>query len=406
MKMKKTTVVAVAAFLLVSSIVPAVMAMESGSQENDPSSIKPSLASVQKFNHVDKLLSFENQNSLQRSASTQVDADATLRQQVTYLKSLNSNDLIETLGELSLYDEKNFERYAEVILPELKQKWDGTVPNEITDIFADSSYSPKFRAFALDTLVSSGQQLAPDNVQQIKDVIQDKSENTDLRVFALKNMQADSMVQARTAMASKEQSFNLLAILQDENEPAEVRAASVTAMRKLNDPNFQTALDMLATTKGSEDDLLLRTLFTSAAHAGILENYGELVQEVLDESNDQELFESAVYAIGVQGGEDAVLTVMNSVGKFSGTGEDIIRFALLSNTNDILSLLDSDDEQDVVIAIQAAEMIYFGEAYDKIKAIHATSNNPEVIQAAEQALKNIDPNELIDPNNNRKWGGQ
>ncbi|MDM5280792.1 hypothetical protein QUF95_25915 [Paenibacillus silvae] len=399
MKISKTLVAVGASALLLSTLVPAVMALNGDSSETEI--VKPSRASIESFNHVDKLRSFESPNSLSRTSEEEV--IKTLRQQTSYLKSLKANDLIETLGELALYDETNFEKYAESVLPILYEKWGREIPLEVTNIFADQTYPQKMRAFFLDIAANSGQQLSGSNIEQIKTVVEDKSEDMVLRRYALLQLKTENVQEKSTF--NKQSSIDLNGIFEDSSEPVEVRSAAVTAMRRLGDPNFSNALATMAKTENMNDPLL-RSFLTSAAHAKELDTYFDVVKQVVAQTEDQEIFESAIYSLGVSGGEDAVRVVMQMKDKFGGTAKDIIRFALLSNAKQVSALLDSPSDEDKIMAIKASEIMHYGEVYGKIKEVHANSQNSEVILAAEQALENIDPNDLIDPNKNGKWGGQ
>lgn len=387
--------------LLASAVLSTALFSTTEKSQDAGRLMKPSLTSINESNHLEKLLSFESKerNSLNVN---QEEKDITLKNQITYLESLDSNSLLETLGEISLYDDQNFNRYGETIGALLMKKWNGVVPNEITEIFVDKDYSTNFRGFALDAMVNTGQQLVSTNIDHIQRVIHDKSEDPVLRKYALISMKASNL--ENTSIDKNGQSLNLITIFKDEQEPVEVRAAAVTAMGRLDDPNYKIALNTLAEKNTNQDKYLLRTLFVSSANNGMLEDYMGLLKETLSQTKDQEIFESAIYGLATQGGKDAVRIAMQYKDKFSGTAQDIIRYALLSNTSHILSLLDSEDPNDILLAINAAEILQFGEAYKKISDIQETSTNKDIIQASTDALKNIDPTSLLDPNKTGKFG--
>lgn len=64
MKIKKPVVTIMSSALVVSALVPAAMALSS--ELSTAEFVKPSQASIEDFNHVDKLRSFESANSLAR----------------------------------------------------------------------------------------------------------------------------------------------------------------------------------------------------------------------------------------------------------------------------------------------------------------------------------------------------
>lgn len=164
---------------------------------------------------------------------------------MSYLESLEANELIETLGELAVYDNEHSERYVE-------------------------SYPEKFRAFSLDVVANSEKGLNDLNIEQVKKVVENKSDDAGLRRYALLQLNKENSKELKAM--DKQQQIDLNGIFEDESEPVEVRTAAVTAMRKLEDPNFSIALEKMAKIQNMNDPML-RSFLTSAAHGNELDTY-------------------------------------------------------------------------------------------------------------------------------------
>ncbi|WP_043891351.1 HEAT repeat domain-containing protein [Paenibacillus sp. Aloe-11] len=397
MKINKTIVTIGTTILLISSVVPAALALNAASKEST-GFVKPTISSLKDLDHVEVLKSLNNAQTV--NLSVYGVSDSQLDKQTEYLKTLNGNELFETLGELSIYDEPNFERYAEAILPYLNKQWQGKVPTGVSDILADQEYNSKLRAFIIDIL-ANGNKLDRNSLEKMKTVIENKDEDGNLRRYALLQLEP----QKDPVLSTEEKSINLKAIFDDSNESVQVRSAAITAMRRLNDPNFKVVLSSLSKSENANDPLL-RTLFTSAAKVGELDDYIEVVKKILNETKDEQVFGSTIYALGISGGEEAVYLVVHHQGKFKGNTEEIGRYSLLRNLNTISSMLKSQSDDKIITALKASEIINYGEAYPGIKEIRKNSKNSEVIKAAEHALETIIPENLVDEFNTKKWEGR
>ncbi|KWX86348.1 hypothetical protein AMQ83_19410 [Paenibacillus riograndensis] len=399
MKLKKSVVTIGTSILLIGTIVPAALALN---DTKEPTSfVKPTTAALKDLDHVEKLKSINNDPSLR--SLTGENSEVLFERQNEYFKTLNANELFETLGELSTYDENNFERYAESILPHLYKAWGETVPAEISDVVTEKEYDPKLRALTIDILANRNG-IDKVSFDKIKTVIEDKSEDVNLRRYALLQLepQQDAKLSAEIAV---EKPINLKAIYDDSSEAVEVRAASITAMRRLNDPNFKEVLTSLSKSENMNDPLL-RNFVTSAAKAGELDNYTEVVNKILNETEDEQVFASTIYALGIDPSEESVNLVVEHQGKFKGNAEEVGKYSLLQNLSIVSSMLKSQTDAEVITALKASEIINYGEVYSEIEQIHNNSKNPEVIQAAEHALNTIVPENLVDEFNSGKWGGK
>ncbi|MFK4341345.1 MULTISPECIES: hypothetical protein [unclassified Paenibacillus] len=168
MKINKTIVTIGTTILLISSVVPAALALNAASKEST-GFVKPTISSLKDLDHVEVLKSLNNAQTV--NLSVYGVSDSQLDKQTEYLKTLNGNELFETLGELSIYDEPNFERYAEAILPYLNKQWQGKVPTGVSDILADQEYNSKLRAFIIDIL-ANGNKLDRNSLEKMKTVIE------------------------------------------------------------------------------------------------------------------------------------------------------------------------------------------------------------------------------------------
>lgn len=400
MKVKLSLVVVSVSLLLAAVTIPSIVIF-ADKMQNSTVLVKPSVPSTKDFNHVDILLSSESKES-NRTFINEEEKNATLEKQMNYLESLDSNSLLEALVELSIYDEPNFERYGETIGAILMGKWNGVVPDGFSEIVIDKNYPVKFRGFAVDALLNTDQKLNATVFKHLQKVVQDKSDDHLLREYILISLKPSNLKHVDNH--EEVENFNLYSIFKDEKESVLVKAAAITAMGRLNAPNYETVLDILAENKTNQDQYLLRTLFVSAANSGKLDPYMDLVREVIRETKDQEVFGSAIYGLATQGGEEAILLSMQNTDRFSGRANDIIRYSLLANANHILTLLDSDNPNDIILAINAAETIQYGEAYSKISDLKTTSGNADVIQSATKALESIDQTISLYSNKSEKWG--
>ncbi|KAF6605976.1 hypothetical protein H6F38_32230, partial [Paenibacillus sp. EKM208P] len=90
------------------------------------------------------------------------------------------------------------------------------------------------------------------SLEKIKTVIENKSEDENLRRYALLQLEP----QKDAALSAEEKSINLKAIFDDSNESVQVRSAAITAMRRLNDPHFKVVLSSLSKSENANDPLL------------------------------------------------------------------------------------------------------------------------------------------------------
>lgn len=393
MQKKMKYLVLGAATLALTAAIPLGIAM--GSDQKEEISI-PSPESFDDQNYLKELTELKKSKSSTKLSSM----DSTQKEiETRYFESLNESQLLELIGEISVATPENFELEAQGILPVLMDKFDGQAPDELSTVISDDQYNEKYRMFTMDTMANGNDGISSQVYQDIKTVIDNKSEDTQLRRYALLQLDANSYNVQRLSPGS---TINLKQITEDKNEDSSVRGAALIAMSRVNDPSYDETVDNLMNSS-SVDDPLIRYVVTSAAKTDDLEKYDDVIQDVLDNTSDVDIYKSTIYSLGISGGEEAVTTIVNNFGKFDERADSISRYSLKMNLTVIRDMLNSTEKIKVMTALKASEIIGYGEMYSTIKEISENSNDKEVKELAKITLGNIDPNQLIDEDGTNKW---
>ncbi|MBC2581541.1 hypothetical protein [Clostridium sp. DJ247] len=314
-----------------------------------------------------------------------------------YLSKLNSKELLETAAEIAEIDKDNFEKSAMIVVPYIKKKWGNTPPSDAIKVVKDKKYDSKFRIFVLDGMTMLGNEKVVDSASIIEDlklIATDTSEDKNLRRYALLKLRKSGEINhAKLQLAS---------IVNNESEPAEIRGAALTAMRRTEDPELNTSLQIIISNADKYEGIVLRHAMVESAKNGSIKQYIHAIKKIAETTNDYEVYQSAIYALGLSGGLDEIKAITSVYGAHNN--KDICNFALRKNENTVLSMLSLNQSKETIISgIKAAKLANIPSAIPLLNEIKSNSKDQEILNEIKSATDTIDINNKINGDVQKKW---
>ncbi|WP_349408977.1 hypothetical protein [Pseudalkalibacillus sp. SCS-8] len=316
-----------------------------------------------------------------------------------YLSKLNTNELLETAAEFANQGEYTLDQEGLVLVSHLQKKFKVGVPfQEINNHIKDNTHNNKFRMFLIDSSTH------PNNKMPVEEVLKtlyslgiDKTESKSIRKYALLKIRQPSTNPIRKA----EQEEKLLSIFNNENETAEVRGAAITAMRRVGHPQLEGVVNAVISNPSKYSDIIVRHAVVTGAKSKILIDK-EKIKAIASNTTNSEVYDSTVYALGIQGGVKGVKSLLSLYGQ----GDDhIVKYSLISNKKTILSMLNLNQTNEIISnGIKAAQIIKLHSAVNKLELIVENATDITLQKNAESALAEImaTPKSKF-PSNSPKW---
>lgn len=312
-----------------------------------------------------------------------------------YLSSMKLKDILETAAEFA--DEGHLISSGLLLSPYYQKELDKNPQiSEINKVILDKNYNEIFRAFVLDGITNSKTIEGYKNneiINTMMSIISDPLEKPYIRRFALLKLRK----QPNNIELRKE----LIKIFKDENAPAEVRGASITAMRRIEDPNFQEVVDDVLNNYTNYHGEIIRYAAIEAAKSKKNKNYyTKLLSKIAKETNNKEVYGSTIFSLGIVGGPDAVKAIVDNYGRF---GDDLsCNSALKRNYKSIISLIDLNQPiENITVGIKAAKYAGLTPAIDALQLIVNNSPDKNIVNQAQDAINYIKSNPATD--NYHKW---
>ncbi|MCX7571009.1 HEAT repeat domain-containing protein [Tumebacillus sp. DT12] len=386
---KKLTLIALTLTLAAGSALSMATAMAT---QDD---IKISKESVSQNKHINKIRELKGKPQ-------EIDA---------YVSNLNTQEILEAAYELSNAGELALDQQGAMFVPLLKKRWDAGLPMEdIASMVKDKTNNDNFRSFLLDGTVSVGfkkERVASEATQDSEkeklgdlliELASDKSEKEAVRKYSLMKLRDVPKDGGKKAKQEKA----LADIVNDTDTPAAVKGAALTAMKRTNHPGLAQAVAEVMKNPLSEEGILVRHAVAEGAKSGTLKDI-KVMKQLAKDTKDAEVYATTVYSIGLLGGPESVLAVLDVYGKYGNT--DIANYTLERNQKTVLSMLETGQPREYILAALQAVM------YAKLRTAEAnveTLVNHTDIEVREKAaqvlvsLKALPVNNI--PSNAEKWG--
>ncbi|MCP4549391.1 MAG: hypothetical protein GY835_23295 [bacterium] len=319
-----------------------------------------------------------------------------------YLSNLSTKGIFELANELA--EEGLLEINGMALAPPLKSRWQAEVPlDQICEMILDGSYDPKFRAFLIDVTPKVAALALQERTQIQKAILavaQDETDHPNLRRYALLQLrkplrlqESSETEQVPSPQEDDSTANSLSTIFNDPNSPPGLKGASLTAMRRAEDPAFAQAVSQVLAAPKDHPDIVVRHAVVSAAKSSHPEEFLPHIREITTTTDNPEVYGSSVYALGLIGNRDAVLALVLAFGRHGNerTGTNALR----KNYQTILSMLDPDQRQDHLrAAIAAAQLIGLPGSREKLEILADSELSPELRRQASEALSNLNDEEI------------
>lgn len=383
-KSRKAIAFAVLAVGLTFSAIITQVSITQATQASTQETIQPDKATIDKKIHSNKLKSFNYDMKLTEA----------------YLSQLNAKELLEVVAEYSTEDDNTFNDSIGMISPHLKNKMKGGIyTQQLDEILKDKTNNKKYRVFLID-LYSNLK--SPDQNDFVSETLltlaTDKSENEDIRSYALGELKQES----KDKVKKDKQDKALRDHFYDATTPDKVKANILTAMRRTNNPYLYEAITSVLDKYEQKDPLLVRHALVSGAKSGMYKDTNK-IKFIAKNTLNSEVYASSVYALSLLRNEEALKAVIEVYGKHNNN--DIGYFALISNQKLILNMLDNNQSKENLLdAIKASELINLHAALDKLQEIANSNSDSEVRSKANDAFNKINniPRSAF-PSNADKW---
>lgn len=305
-----------------------------------------------------------------------------------YVMSLPEKELFETVEEM-IKGSKDFEREGLILVPAIKEKWKNGPSKDAHKMIRDKGYSTKFRQHVLDAMFSneiSKKSLENENIMnEVTALINDKTENEMVRIYALKKLKASNKLDHKMLKLDK--------IAFDSSESVKVRGASIVAMHRTNDPAFHVTLEKIIKNKTITDETLLQYAIVESAKGKQLNKYRKELKELIKGTKSSELKGTITYALAIAGDKEAIKLAVSA---YDESQKEISYFAFRNRMNIVMELLKSSDNADVIDGLNAAIYGQIANVLPLINEIKISSNDAEIQALASKALTDIDPEALVD----------
>lgn len=181
-------------------------------------------------------------------------------------------------------------------------------------------------------------------------------------------------------------SATLWQLLGNKKEDPAVRNLAMHYLARSADPQVEDYLMETITTWTDQDPAIRASAVRCLGMTGIVKAQPPML-EIIEKTDDKDLFLAAVFALGCLGTTEAVEVIVANFGKYEFEGECITRAALRRAEKRILKMFNSDRDSEVQTAIKAARLINSTKSMSELKRIAARGGETG-IQAIE-AIRSI-----------------
>jgi len=329
-----------------------------------------------------------------------------------YLSNLDSNGLLEVASELA--DVNDLESSGISLIPHLKKRLSEKFPSsDFYKIIKDKKQNNKFRAFLIDivtkfskveanNIVTSNSSSDTPNLstteadvnnneicETLISLAEDKANDAELRRYALLQLGKKN---SSLGAVTKDEDNRLLKIFRDDDSPL-VRGAVITTMRRMKSSNLGPILDEVLAEPEDFYDIEIRHAVVSAAKSDLRNKYIANLKKIAITKNNNETYQSTIYALGLIGNIDAICAIADAYQKYGS--EPIIRSAFRKNGKIILLMLDpANDDYTISCGLKAVKIGRISTAKELIESIAMNSKNKSLRDEAGNILDEIDTYEV------------
>lgn len=173
-------------------------------------------------------------------------------------------------------------------------------------------------------------------------------------------------------------------------------------MRRTNDINFYNTIDIVLANHQEYDELIVRhALIDNAKSEGTKRlEYLHIYDEVIQYSVNRANYKTAIYSLGILGGEESVEVIVSNYARFNN--HYIEDYSLQRNYRVIISMLDmSNSKNTILMGIKASKLGRIQPAMNALQYIAKNSRDEELVNKSIEAISYLYNNPTID--NFNKW---
>ena len=275
------------------------------------------------------------------------------------INSLSSEHLLDYAEEVYAHDVENLSETLPLIAGELRKKWGNNIPYaHLTSLARDPNKTIEFRKFMVDAACFGVHPSPADReviASNITTIAMDKTIAPSLRHIALKKVSRVIRQGVKQKHAYIDQFVDLL---QDPNEDPAVRAASITAIQRLN--QFQLAMpttETILTNPQDHNTELVRHAAIGLVKSRLLFDHNLLLTTVT-QTNNRDVFCTAVYAASLVRDEDVFRQLLPTIIDRSDYFSDLhtkltIGSAIDKHQSIIIEMLNDNNIKEIDTAIKA-----------------------------------------------------
>ncbi|WP_425803146.1 hypothetical protein ACHOLT_17255 [Desulfitobacterium sp. Sab5] len=349
----------------------------------------PNQQDVVKKAHLNKLKAISTQ-----SKTPQKDVD-------NYLKGLNKDELLLAVAEVSdeTKDPENISD-LQIFASATKEKLLGNLTNaDFESIFTNPNYSNNFKRYAMDIKSTENYQKGTKNDEEynrlLRNIYQDKTQRNDLRVVSL--LQTDNYNASDVPILEE--------LISSQDSSAVLKANAIRILKRIDkEKGNKHVLDILNNVNMYSETEVAVSLDTLGNYTKQVENITgsedeiDLINDVLKQTNNPNVVQSAVFSLAHFKNAKSVETVLQNRAKIND--DFAIRFYSDRNFLVVADMLNSSDSLVLNTALTSVEIAPFKSFLPKITELEASTTD----QALKARLDNIIS--LINSSNidrNTKW---
>ena len=323
-----------------------------------------------------------------------------------YLRNITPVELVTVVRELAAAG--LLDQTVSPLAPHVKNLWAQEFPvDDICRIIEDESEDDVLRAFLIGTAASVPEVSAEQKHQVLGSVMRlaKSARNASaLRRSALLEVH-EFAFSTSSSLSFSALDTDLRSVLSNPSNPGDVRGAALTAMRRIDSPSLTQSLN--ETLEGQVDEsapMLIRHAVVTAGKSKKRQEFLPSIRRIALETNKEDVYGSAIYALGLLRGADAVKAIMDAAYRFDANHRSV-RVALRKNELAILEMLRTDTPKETgLIAVEAARLALLESTLFPLKELSAEHRDEEVRKRATSVLDVIqDSNLLMSPEISRKW---
>ena len=310
-----------------------------------------------------------------------------------YVKLLSAVELLEFAYELVLYDEKNFELDAMIIIVQLKDKLEDNKNKElILSLLRNDSYVPKFRAFLLDTankFIKEDSRLYEEYQDTVLNIAKNNEADERLRKYAISKLDSE-----------RKKGLDEITKILESNNNKKLSSALLHKLRQAKHPDLESYVSPILNNPSEYDDEILQAAIMCLIPEFDIK-YIQVIKKISEYSDNELIIASVLYKLSEMRHPESIIAyvdICNALISKSAKNKYVDyqnRFELKHSIKTIKLMIKHNEKEIYQIygmeALMKAKLPISKEEIEKV-ILKSTSN--KVKEMGNQVLKYLDENEV------------